>query len=189
MQPRNRLNMTGPSPKLIKRAYLPATNADNNTIPVLDAVFAGRDDKVWGSADPDAPENLRTQGTVAFYVLCAAYMLIHNSQYFGILQRARFAGYCNMFAGLWRLWVIKKPHLNLGTNFLTKECYSDLVQSCHEAVLQMIVFRRSVHTYTYMCIHTHTYIYIHNIFTYIYIHVQVCSIASVTTNLQWKQRV
>ena len=38
--------------------------------------------------------------------------------------------------------MIKTPGLTLDNNFLTKESYTDLVQSCHEAVLQTIVFRR-----------------------------------------------
>ena len=101
----------------------------------------GRDDSCWGSVQPDKCEDIRTQGTVAFYCLCAAYVLIHHSMYFGELQRIRFAGYVNMFAAHWRCWVLTKPGLTLGENFLTKECYSDLVQSCHEAVLQCHVFK------------------------------------------------
>jgi hypothetical protein len=131
--------MTGASPQLINRAYV-ANNSDPLTLPVLDAVFLGRDNRHWGSKDPRGTYDIRTQGTVAFYVLNAAYMLIHHSRYFNDLQRVRFAGFANMFAAHWRCWVLKTPNLTLGNNFLTKECYSDLVQSCHEAVLQTIVF-------------------------------------------------
>lgn len=141
LQPRGSLNMSGPSPRTINRSFLPAINQDPATIPVLDAVFLGSDDLPWGSNDPEKPANIKTQGTVAFYCLCAATMLIHHSMYFGILQRVRFAGFVNMFVAHWRCWVLKTPGLTLGDNFLTKECYSDLVQSCHEAVLQIIVFK------------------------------------------------
>ena len=142
LQPRGALNMSGPTPRLINRGYLPARNDDPATMTVLDAVFLGADDRAWGSPAVTATRDIRTQGTVAFYVLNAAYMLIHHSQYFGILQRARFAGFCNMFVAHWRCWVLRTNGLTLGNNFLTKECYSDLVLSCHEAVLQMIVFKR-----------------------------------------------
>lgn len=119
MQPNHVLNMRGPSPQLLKRTFLPPVNDDANTIPVVDAVFLGADNSPWGSDNPDSPQNIKTQGTVAFYILAAAYMLIHHSQFFGILQRACFAGYCNMFAALWRCWVIKTPGLTLGNNFLS----------------------------------------------------------------------
>ena len=142
LQPRGALSMSGPTPRLINRGYLPARNGDPTTMSVLDAVFLGADDRPWGSPAVTANRDIRTQGTVAFYVLNAAYMLIHHSQYFGILQRARFAGFCNMFVAHWRCWVLRTNGLTLGNNFLTKEAYSDLVQSCHEAVLQMIVFKR-----------------------------------------------
>ena len=86
---------------------------------------------------------MSTQGTVAFYIVKAAYMLIHHSQYFDILQRIiRFAGFVNMFLAHWRCWVFKTRGLTLGKNFLTHECYSDMVESCHEEVLQAIVFER-----------------------------------------------
>ena len=145
LQPPGALNMQGPSVRQINRIFLPASNAagsDPLTTPVLDAVFHGADDLPWGSRDTEKPQDIKTQGTVAFYVLCAAYMLIHHSRHFGILQRIRFCGYVNMFAAHWRCWVIRTPGLTLGNNFLTKECYSDLVQSCHEAAFQAIVFRR-----------------------------------------------
>ena len=94
---------------------------------VLDAVFLGADDRLWGSSDATATRDIRTQGTVAFYVLNTDYILIHHSQYFDILQRARFVGFCNMFVSHWRCWVIHTNGLTLGNNFLTKECYNDLV--------------------------------------------------------------
>ena len=142
LQPPGRLNMKGASPRRLKRSFLPAVNSDPGTLPVVDAVFFGADDSDWGSDNPDKPEHIRTQGTVVFYMVSAAYMLIHHSQYFGIQQRMRFAGFVNQFVAHWRCWVIKTPGLNLGSNFLTKECYSDLVQSCHEAVFQSIVFSK-----------------------------------------------
>ena len=114
-QPVGALNMTGRSPSLIKRSFLPANNADADTMPVLDAVFMGDDDLAWGSTDEHL--DIKTQGTVAFYVLCAAYMLIHQSQHFGELQRVRFAGYVNMFAAHWRCWVVITPQLTLQKKF------------------------------------------------------------------------
>ena len=139
LQPAGPLNMSGASPQLIARAYV-ANNSDPLSLSVLDAVFLGRDNRPWGSKDLTKPGDIRTHGTVAFYVLNAAYMLIHHSRYFGDLQRVRFAGFTNMFVAHWRCWVMKTPNLTLKNNFLTKECYSDLVLSCHEAVLQTIVF-------------------------------------------------
>lgn len=139
LQPVGPDNMTGQSPRFINRRFLPDHNTDPSTLPVLDAVFLGADDRPWGSPT-ETPEGIKTQGTVAFYVLCCAYMLIHNSMYFGILQRVRFAAYCNQFAAHWRCWVMRTPDLNLSDNFLTKEAYSDLVQSCHEAIFQIQVF-------------------------------------------------
>ena len=142
LQPPGRLNMRGTSPRRLKRSFLPAVNADPSTMPVVDAVFLGADDSDWGSDDPDKPEQIRTQGTVVFYVLSAAYMLIHHSQHFGIQQRMRFAGFVNKFVAHWRCWILNTSGLTLGQNFITKECYSDLVQSCHEAVFQSIVFSK-----------------------------------------------
>jgi hypothetical protein len=110
-------------------------------MPVLDAVFLGGDDREWGSADPADVHLIKTQGTTVFYIVAAAYMLIHHSHYFGIRQRIRFAGFVNMFVAHWRCWVIKTPGLTLQKNFLTKECYSDLVQSCHEAVFTCMTFK------------------------------------------------
>ena len=135
------MNMSGPEPRQIKRSLLPNQNDDPMTMPVLDALFLGADNLPWGSAHAEKPEGIKTQGTVAFYCLCAAYILIHHSMYFGELQRIRFAGYVNMFAAHWRCWVLKTPRLTLGKNFLTKECYSDLIASCHEAVFQCHVFK------------------------------------------------
>ena len=109
---------------------------------VVDAVFLGADDREWGSADPQDVHHIKTQGTTVFYIVAAAYMLVHHSRFFGIRQRIRFAGFVNMFVGHWRCWVLKTPGLTLSKNFLTKECYSDLVQSCHEAVFQCIVFKK-----------------------------------------------
>ena len=134
--------MTGTSPRLVNRAFLPSVNADPATMPVIDAVFMGDDDRPWGSCEPQKSYDVKTQGTVAFYIVSAAYMLIHHSQYFGELQRVRFAGFVNMYLGHWRCWVIKTAGQTLGDNFLTKECYTDMVVSCHEAVFQTEVFRR-----------------------------------------------
>ena len=142
MQPKGALNMLGVSPRQINRIFLPDVNADPDTMPVIDAVFLGADDRPWGSDDRSKPIDIKTQGTVSFYILCAAYILIHHSQYFGILQRVRFAGFVNMFAAHWRCWVMKTAGYTLGANFLTKECYTDLIQSCHEAVFQTIVFAK-----------------------------------------------
>ena len=141
LQPTGPLNMSGPSPRTIKRSFLPAQNQDPTTMPVLDAVFLGNDDLPWGSRDPESKHVIKTQGTVVFYCVCAATMLIHHSMYFGILQRVRFAGFVNMYVAHWRCWILNTPRLTLGDNFLTKEAYSDLVTACHEAVFQIIVFK------------------------------------------------
>ena len=142
LQPAGALNMTGQSPRLVNRSFLPPVNADPDTQPVIDAVFMGQDDRPWGSCEQQKTYDVKTQGTVAFYIVSAAYMLIHHSQYFAELQRVRFAGFVNMYLAHWRCWVIKTGGQTLANNFLTKECYTDMVVSCHEAVFQSEVFRR-----------------------------------------------
>ena len=142
LQPPGPLNMTGTSPSLIKRSFLPAQNGDPATLLVVDAVFMGADDLPWGSEEPEKYYGIKTQGTVVFYIVSAAYALIHHSQFFGELQRVRFAGFVNQFLGHWRCWIVKTRGQTLSQNFLTKECYTDMVVSCHEAVFQTEVFRR-----------------------------------------------
>lgn len=142
LQPKGPLNMEGTSPSLINRSFLPTTNDDPDTLPVVDAVFMGADDRSWGSAEPGVAYDIKTQGTVVYEIVNAAYMLIHHSQYFGELQRVRFAGFVNMFLGHWRCWIMKTPGQTIAKNFLTKECYTDMVTSCHEAYFQTEIFRR-----------------------------------------------
>lgn len=141
LQPAGPLNMTGTSPSRINRIFLPEVNGDTETTPVVDAVFMGMDDRPWGSCEADKAYDIKTQGTVVFYVVEAAYMLIHHSQFFGELQRVRFAGFVNQYLAHWRCWVLVTPGQTLGDNFLTKECYTDMVTSCHEAIFQTEIFR------------------------------------------------
>ena len=141
LQPPGPKCMRGPNPTQMNRACLPAVNGDPTTVPVLDAVLKGTHNDPWvGDAMANIPQ-LQTQGTVAYYCLAAAHTLIHNSKFWGIGQRIRFAGFTNRFLAGWRQWVLHTPGITTKEAFLTPETYTDVVQNIHEAVLTILAFR------------------------------------------------
>ena len=70
--------MEGTSPSRIKLSFLPNHNDDPDTMPVVDVVFIDVYNKPWGSDEPVKHYDIKMQGTVVFYVVTAAYILIHH---------------------------------------------------------------------------------------------------------------
>ena len=57
------------------------------------------------------------------------------------LERVGTAWYVITTLRCWRLWVLKHDDLTLGRNFITRECFQDVILSCHNVILTVMAIR------------------------------------------------
>ena len=76
-------------------------------------------------------------GTRIYLHICYLYVEIFCSLSQSLLERITNASAVANFLRIWRSWVHRSSSLTLKSNFITKQCYSDVILSCHAAVLHI----------------------------------------------------
>ena len=87
----------------------------------------------------ERPEDVK--GTRMYLKVCHLYVEIFCSLDKTLLQRVVASSTVANFMRIWRWWIYRNPNLSLTTNFLTRQCYDDVLLSCHAAVLFIIAAR------------------------------------------------
>lgn len=56
-------------------------------------------------------------------------------------ERIKYAAFVAIFFSLWRNWIVISNAFSLNQNFLTRECFQDVLLSCHFVVILISYFR------------------------------------------------
>ena len=80
------------------------------------------------------------RGMRRYLGLIRTYASIFMSKGLGFRERIRRAAYVATYLRLWRQWIKLSPVLTYKKNFLTSECFKDVLMSCHFAVLLIKYF-------------------------------------------------
>ena len=83
--------------------------------------------------DNDRPHDV--QGTIIYLEICWLFVEVFCSMHASLLQRIKHASTVANFLRIWRWWVYRQENLTLKENFLTRQCFQDVLLSCHAAVL------------------------------------------------------
>ncbi|KAK3736078.1 hypothetical protein QZH41_006891 [Actinostola sp. cb2023] len=89
----------------------------------------------------DATKHISVYGTWAFLYVAWHYTELFFSLHASLRERVKYAAFVVIFFSLWRNWVILTDGLTLKENFLTRECFQDVLLSCHFAVILISYFR------------------------------------------------
>ena len=73
--------------------------------------------------------------TIAYLEICWLFVEIFCSFEATLLQRVEHASTVTNFLRIWRWWVYNMGNLTLREHFLTRQCFQDVILSCHAAVL------------------------------------------------------
>jgi hypothetical protein len=74
-------------------------------------------------------------GTRVYLLIGWTFVEIFCSFEASLYQRVVYASKVNNFLRIWRWWIYQSDTYNITDNFLTKQCFEDVVLSCHAAVL------------------------------------------------------
>ena len=88
-----------------------------------------------------ATKDISVYGTWAFLYVAWHYTELFFSLHASLRERVKYAAFVVIFFSLWRNWVILTDGLTLKENFLTSECFQDVLLSCHFAVILISYFR------------------------------------------------
>ena len=96
------------------------------------------------------------KGTRVYLHICFMFVEIYCSQSLSLYMRVVYASCVANFLRIWRWWVHRTAGLNLKDNFLTRQCYTDVLISCHSVVLHIKAAREftpnTVRAFTYSII-------------------------------------
>ena len=65
------------------------------------------------------------------------YVEIFCSLSLTLLERVQYASTVVNLLIIWRSWIHHSPDLHLKENFITRQCYTDVILSCHAVVLHI----------------------------------------------------
>ena len=88
-----------------------------------------------------AEKDVSVLGTWAFLYVAWHYTEIFFSLHASLRDRVKYAAFVVTFYSLWRNWIIVTDGLVLKERFLTRECFQDVLLSCHFAVILISFFR------------------------------------------------
>jgi len=86
-------------------------------------------------------KDLSVYGTWAFLYVAWHYTEIFFSLHASLRERVKYASFIAIFYSIWRNWIIVTDGYCLKNNFLTRECFQDVLLSCHFAVILISYFR------------------------------------------------
>ena len=75
------------------------------------------------------------KGTRIYLFICFLFIEIFCSLTASLTQRITYASQVANFLRIWRWWVYQHPVLSLKENFITKQCFEDVLITCHASVL------------------------------------------------------
>lgn len=87
------------------------------------------------------PKDPSVYGTWAFLNVAWHYTEIYFSLHTSLYGRVKNAAFVALFFSIWRNWILITPGLSLKKNFLTRECFQDVLLSCHFVVILISYFR------------------------------------------------
>lgn len=68
-------------------------------------------------------------------------MEIFCSSVASLTNRIKHTAIVTHFLGIWRNWVYRHRNLKLSVNFISRESYTDVILSCHFAVMLIVYMR------------------------------------------------
>ena len=92
-----------------------------------------------GSADYHPPDP-SVKGTKAFLYVIFQYVEIFYSPRLSLKERIKNAGFVTHFLSIWRNFIFWHPDYKLKDNFVSNQCYMDLLISTHCAVILICYF-------------------------------------------------
>ena len=105
---------------------------------VVDCLLPMQTNAQYGS-----PE--RTQGTELYLDIVGDYVDIFASSTLNLRERVVFASKVMWFLKLWRLFIAYGEHGDdipkVGVNFISQQCFIDIIMSCHFVILLIKMFR------------------------------------------------
>ena len=90
------------------------------------------------------PPNITLLGTKMYRVIIWYYVEIFCSSVASLTNRIKYAAIVTHFLGIWRNWVYRHRNLKLSVNFISRETYTDVIFSCHFAVMLIVYMRDNV---------------------------------------------
>ena len=79
--------------------------------------------------------------TWAYLYVAWHYIEIFFSLHASLRERIKYAAFVVLLYCIWRNFIIRTNNLTLKRNFLTRECFQDVLLSCHYAVILISFFR------------------------------------------------
>lgn len=87
------------------------------------------------------PPNITLLGTKAYLLIIWYYVEIFCSSVASLTNRIKYTAIVTHFLGIWRNWVYRHRNLKLSVNFISRESYTDVILSCHFAVMLIVYMR------------------------------------------------
>ena len=78
----------------------------------------------------------------AFICVVWNYIEIFFSLHASLRDRVKYAPFVTIFFSIWRNWILTDG-LSLKEHFLTRECFQDVLLSCHFAVIDILLSSRA----------------------------------------------
>ena len=86
-------------------------------------------------------KDVSVYGTWAFLYVAWHYTEIFFSLHASLRERIKYAAFVAIFFSLWRDWILLSNAFSLKQNFLTRECFQDVLLSCHFVAILISYFR------------------------------------------------
>ena len=87
------------------------------------------------------PPDITLLGTETYLLIIWYYVEIFCSCVASLTTRIKYAAIVTHFLAIWRNWNYRHTNLQVAVNFISRETYTDVILSCHFAVM-LIVFTR-----------------------------------------------
>ena len=98
------------------------------------------DDLITGKVDGCPPDSTLL-GTKVYLNVIHHYIEIFASPVLPLKSRISYAGLVVKFLSVWRNYIFWEEGLTLKNNFISNQCYLDIISSCHCAVIMICYFR------------------------------------------------
>ena len=90
------------------------------------------------------PPNITLLGKKMYRVMIWYYVEIFCSSVASLTNRIKYAAIVTHFLGISQNWVYRHRNLKLSVNFISRETYTDVIFSCHFAVMLIVYMRDNV---------------------------------------------
>ena len=87
------------------------------------------------------PPDITLLGTKTYLSIIWYYVEIFCSCVASLTTRIKYAAIVTHFLAIWRNWIHRHRNLKLPVNFISRETYTDVILSCHFAVMLIVYMR------------------------------------------------